>query len=152
MLITKSDCVLHPVAYASKLLLFLCSKFNLKIMPASEASWLVYDKHRDRSKLGTHISWFPGRGRAWHQEASGVRHLLCAASDPQPPLVMLSCSYLVGFHIGRGKTQLIVTHAGTVHVLSIGMSTSPFPLLIPSDKRCLPTNARTIWGHAGMIL
>lgn len=46
---------------------------------------------------------------------------------PRPPRVTLSCSYLVGFHIGLGKTQLIVTHAGTVHVLSIGTSTSPLP-------------------------
>ena len=45
------------------------------------------------------------------------------ARGHQPPRVMLSCSYLVGFHIGLGKTQLTVTHAGTVHVLSIGMST-----------------------------
>lgn len=56
------------------------------------------------------------------------------ASSQQPPRVMLSCSYLVGFHIGLGKTQLIVTHAGTVHVLSIGMSTFSSHFVIMSDK------------------
>ena len=58
--------------------------------------------------MGTHLM-----GAARSREARGQG----------PPRVMLSSSYLVGFHIGLGKTQLTVTHAGTVHVLSIGMST-----------------------------
>lgn len=70
---------------------------------------------------------------------------------PQPPIVTLSCSYLVGFHIGRGKTQLIVTRAGTVHVLSIGMLTFSSHFVILSDKCCLPTIARITGGHAGKI-
>lgn len=84
-----------------------------------------------------------------------MRLLLCEASDrsphPQPPIVTLSCSYLVGFHIGRGKTQLIVTRAGTVHVLSIGMLTFSSHFVILSDKCCLPTIARITGGHAGKI-
>ena len=91
--------------------------------------------------------------------SSGVgKHLIggvCSrkAGDHQPPRIMLSCSYLVGFHIGRGKTQLIVTHAGTVHVLSIGMSTfSSSRFVMLSDMMFLPPNAGIIWGQAGVIL
>lgn len=62
---------------------------------------------------------------------------------------MLSCSYLVGFHIGLGKTQLTVTHAGTVHVLSIGTSMSPLPAFSSRATRGVCCTGQGIRGQEG---
>lgn len=112
----------HPQFSFSKIRLSpspssLCSHsgFILAIILAIDVAVVLYDKCRQEPN-GKHTGIsFHYHDKQWHWESS------VTASDHQPPLVMLSCSYLVGFHIGRGKTQLIVTHAGTVHVLSIGM-------------------------------
>lgn len=131
------------------------SRFIFHIIFAVDVALVLYDKCRQEQNGKHTLISFHYHDERRHWEGIWCEWGVCSltASDHQPPLVMLSCSYLVGFHIGLGKTQLIVRHAGTVHVLSIGMLTfSSSHFSITSDKWCLPTNARITGGRAGMIV
>lgn len=116
LLITKSDYLPHPLGYVHIL------DFNLNSSRSGCPGCIQRTQRPEHSRKRLAQPPFP-----WGAMAVGT-HLMGAARSREargqgPPRVMLSCSYLVGFHIGLGKTQLTVTHAGTVHVLSIGMST-----------------------------
>lgn len=145
LLITKSDSLPHPLGYVHIL------DFNLNSSRSGCPGCIQHTQRPEHSGKRLAQPPFP-----WGAMAVGT-HLMGAvrsreARGQQPPRVMLSCSYLVGFHIGLGKTQLTVTHAGTVHVLSIGMSMfSSSRFVIMSDKWCLPMDARIVWGPAGMM-
>lgn len=145
LLITKSDSLPHPLGYVHIL------DFNLNSSRSGCPDCIQCTQRPERSGKCLAQSPLPRGAMAVGKRVMGA---VCSreARGQQPPRVMLSCSYLVGFHIGLGKTQLTVTHAGTVHVLSIGMSTfSSSRFVILSDKWCLPTDARIVWGPAGMM-
>lgn len=145
LLITKSDSLPHPLGCVHIL------DFNLNSSCSGCPGCIQCTQRPEPSGRRLAPSPLP-----WGATAVGKRLMGAACSrearGQQPPRVMLSCSCLVGFRIGPGKTQPTVTHAGTARALSIGTSTfSSSRFVILSDKWCLPMDARIVWDPAGMM-